>query len=96
MLSLIKFVLKLVFAKKMWYARVRKKKNENKFNINSPPFCRKKSSEAELCTCSPLVDTPPKRSAKIGDMDFDPTKKMLVVAIDEHKASHEVKSCEAE
>ena len=80
----------------MWYARV--KKFETSLFINSPPFCqnKKKSSEAELCTCSPLVDTPPKRSAKIGDMDFEPTKKKLVVAMDEHRASHEVKSCEAE
>ena len=52
--------------------------------IHSPPFCRnkKKSSEAEVCTCSPLDDTPPKWSAKRGDMDFEPTRKRLVVAQD--------------
>ena len=61
----------------IWYARVR---DENKFNINSPPFCqnKKKSSEAEWSNSSPLDNTPPKWSAKLGDMDFEPTIKELV------------------
>ena len=52
--------------------------------LNSPPFCRnkKKSSEAEICACSPLDDTPPKWSSKRGDMDFEPTKEKLVSAQD--------------
>ena len=39
---------------------------------------KRRVAKRNLCTCSPLVDTPPKRSAKIGNMDFEPTKKWLV------------------
>ena len=57
---------------------------ETSLYLNSLPFCRnkKKSSEADVSTCSPLDDTPPKWSAKRGDMDFEPTRKRLVVAED--------------
>ena len=79
----------------IWYARVR---DENKFNITSPPFCRnkKKSSEAEWCMSSPLDNTPPKWSAKIGDMDFEPTKKRLVASYDKCRTSNTNKICEAD
>ena len=64
---------------------------EDKFNINSPPFCRnkKKSSKAEVSSCSLLDDTPPKWSAKRGDMDFEPTRKRLVSAQDKCRTSRE-------